>query len=85
MGRSIAHLLDDRWDKEGKGIQGAVTAHVDHHPRVSFPVRQTRPDICQLEFFMLGTGLPVQLEPSDDPSAVVLGEKFGLIGEVMNL
>lgn len=85
MGRGIMpETCNYRGNEQGKGIEGAVTAHVDDCSSPGLPVTDSGPDVGHLEFFMFGTRLFVQFEPSNDTSAVILTEESGIVGKVMH-
>lgn len=47
--RGVAHILDDRWEKQGEGVYGTKARHAYQHEDVYLPVSDSLPDIFHIE------------------------------------
>lgn len=79
-----AHVLDDCWQEEREGVERHVSTHVDDHPEVHFPVRESGPEVFHLELLMLGAGLLVFFQAAQDADAFLGSQEGGGVGEVMD-
>lgn len=84
LGGFVAQVSDDGREEEGEGVEGAVGAHVDDHETPRLPVFDCRPEVGHFEVLVLGGRLLVLLQPAEDAGAIVVGEEFGFVGEVVD-
>lgn len=79
-----AHVLDDGRQEQTEGVQRHEGAHVHEHAGVRLPVLDGRPEILHLEGFVLGRALLVLLESIQHTHAIIWGQEFCLVREVMH-
>jgi hypothetical protein len=81
--RSISHILDDCWQEEGEGVNGAEASHADEHVDVDFPIFDSLQDVFVSE--CVGEVSVVDSQAALDFFALVFGEEFGSVEAVLAL
>jgi len=80
----VAQVFDDGGQEEREGVQRPVGAHVDDGRQPGLPVLDGGPEVGHLELLVLGAGLLIGLEPTDDAGPVDVGQEGGLVREVVH-